>query len=81
MLLLLTHPNEFRTLVQFYLYHETERDISQPKEHATSWWDIPSMRRCLELLDLTGRSFSAVMTELVRDLARAVRAFMTSTLF
>ena len=64
--LALTHPMEFRTLVQFWMYHE------QQQEHAISGWDRQSMRRCLELLDLTSRSFSAVLKELDGDLARIV---------
>jgi len=70
--LLLTHPLEFRTLVQFYLYHEQKRDIKALQEHPTSGWDRPSMRRSWELLDMTSRSFSAVIKELEGDLARTV---------
>ncbi|KAA1470064.1 farnesyl-diphosphate farnesyltransferase [Dentipellis sp. KUC8613] len=73
--LLLTHPHEFRTLVQFYLYHEPKRDITAKREHDTSGWDRASMRRCWELLDLTSRSFAAVVKELEGDLARAICLF------
>ncbi|RDB27766.1 Squalene synthase [Hypsizygus marmoreus] len=74
-LLLLTHPNEFRSLVQFYLYHEQKRDITSMKEHATSGWDRESMRRCWAFLDQTSRSFSAVIKELDGDLARTICMF------
>ncbi|PPQ72858.1 hypothetical protein CVT26_003482 [Gymnopilus dilepis] len=73
--LLLTHPLEFRTLVQFYLYHEQKRDIAALKEHPTSGWDRASMRRCWEFLDMTSRSFSAVIKELEGDLARTICLF------
>ena len=70
--LLLTHPSEFRTLLQFYLYHEQKRDITAKVEHPASGWDRASMRRCWEFLDKTSRSFAAVIKELEGDLARTV---------
>ena len=70
--LAITHPMEFRTLVQFWMYYEQKRDISAQQEHATSGWDRESMRRCWAFLDLTSRSFSAVIKELEGDLARTV---------
>ncbi|TFK48357.1 farnesyl-diphosphate farnesyltransferase [Heliocybe sulcata] len=73
--LLLTHPLEFRTLAQFWLYHDKNRDITSPSEHATSGWNRQSMRRCWEFLDLTSRSFSAVIKELDGDLARTICLF------
>ncbi|KAL1713136.1 isoprenoid synthase domain-containing protein [Schizophyllum commune] len=71
----LTHPNEFRTLVQFYINHEQKRDITAMQEHETSGWDRESMRRCWHFLDLTSRSFAAVIKELEGDLARVVCLF------
>ncbi|KAG5644248.1 hypothetical protein DXG03_008786 [Asterophora parasitica] len=73
--LALTHPNEFRSLVQFYVYHEQKRDITSMKEHETSGWDRESMRRCWAFLDKTSRSFSAVIKELDGDLARTICLF------
>ncbi|EEB90039.1 hypothetical protein MPER_11809, partial [Moniliophthora perniciosa FA553] len=70
--LFLTHPYEFRTLLQFWMYHEQKRDITSMKEHPTSGWDRRSMRRCWEFLDMTSRSFAAVIKELDGDLARVV---------
>ena len=70
--LLLTHPLEFKTLLQFWLYHESKRDIAALKEHPTSGWDRPTMQRCWQFLDMTSRSFSAVIKELDGDLARTV---------
>lgn len=70
--LLLTHPIEFRTLLQYKVWHEPKRDITQVSEHPTSGWDRPTMRRCWEFLDQTSRSFSGVIKELEGDLARVV---------
>ncbi|KAF8550731.1 farnesyl-diphosphate farnesyltransferase [Imleria badia] len=70
--LLLTHPNEFRILLQFYLFHTPKRDITAQQEHPTSGWDRESMRRCWEFLNLTSRSFAAVIKELDGDLARTI---------
>ena len=70
--LALTHPNEFRILLQFWNYYEPTRDITKREEHPTSGWDRPTMRRCWQLLDLTSRSFAAVIKELDGDLARVV---------
>ncbi|THU98079.1 squalene synthase [Dendrothele bispora CBS 962.96] len=73
--LLLTHPIEFRVLIQYYLYHEQKRDITAMKEHETSGWDRKTMRRCWYFLDETSRSFSAVIKELDGDLARTICLF------
>jgi hypothetical protein len=72
-ILLLTHPLEFKTLVQFWLYHQkADRDI----EHESQWkhtaYNRGTMKRCWEFLDLTSRSFAAVIKELDGDLARTV---------
>lgn len=78
LLLLLTHPYEFRTLLQFKLFHEYKRDITAKQEHPTSGWDRKSMQRCWTFLDMTSRSFSAVIKELEGDLARTVRRSSSS---
>ncbi|KAI0262355.1 squalene synthase [Gloeopeniophorella convolvens] len=70
--LALTHPNEFRILLQYWNFHESQRDITRKEEHATSGWDRPTMRRCWELLDHSSRSFAAVIKELDGDLARVL---------
>jgi farnesyl-diphosphate farnesyltransferase len=82
--LALTHPNEFRILLQFWNYYEPKRDITSKEEHPSSGWDRPTMRRCWDLLDLTSRSFAAVIKELDGDLARVVSLpslFRRSTYF
>jgi farnesyl-diphosphate farnesyltransferase len=70
--LLFTHPTDFRTLIQYYLFHEFKRDITAQQEHPTSGWDRATMRRCWDFLDMTSRSFSAVIKELDGDLARTI---------
>ncbi len=79
--LALTHPHEFRILLQFWNYHEPKRDITRKEEHATSGWDRPAMRRCWELLDFTSRSFASVIKELDGDLARVVSSFSCRSIF
>jgi farnesyl-diphosphate farnesyltransferase len=74
--LALTHPNEFRILLQFWNYHESKRDITKKEEHPTSGWDRPTMRRCWELLDHSSRSFSGVIKQLDGDLARIVSSHL-----
>lgn len=73
--LALTHPNEFRILLQFWNFYLPKRDITKKEEHPTSGWDRPTMRRCWELLDHSSRSFSAVIKELDGDLARVICLF------
>ncbi|KAJ7694557.1 squalene synthase [Mycena rosella] len=75
LLMLIAHPLEFRTLLQYRIYHDQKRDITAPREHATSGWDRASMRHCWEFLDMTGRSFSTVVKQLEDDLARIICLF------
>ncbi|KAF8183893.1 squalene synthase [Mycena galopus ATCC 62051] len=75
LLMAVTHPNEFRTLLQYHIYHEKKRDISAKQEHPASGWDRQTMRRCWDFLDLTSRSFSAVIKEVEGDLARVICLF------
>jgi farnesyl-diphosphate farnesyltransferase len=75
--LLFTRPNDFRLLLQFRFFYETKRDITAIHEHPTSGWDRSSMRRCWEFLDMTSRSFAAVIKELDGELARVVRLIQT----
>lgn len=74
--LLFTSPNDFRTLLQFKLFYESKRDLTALHEHPTSGWDRRTMRRCWDFLDMTSRSFSAVIKELDGDLARVVSLFL-----
>ncbi|KAJ7694562.1 hypothetical protein B0H17DRAFT_1009144 [Mycena rosella] len=72
LLMFVAHTLEFRMLLQYRLYHDQKRDITAPREHATSGWERASMRRCWEFFDMTSRSFS---TELKGDLACVVCLF------
>ena len=67
----LTHPGDLRVLAQYWLYDE-RRDITLPSEYEATRYDQKTMRRCWELLDMTSRSFSAVIKELDGELARVV---------
>ena len=73
--LLFTRPDDFRALLQFKIWHAPTRDLTAIQEHPTSGWDRRSMRRCWEFLDMTSRSFAAVIKELDGDLARVVSSF------
>ncbi|KAF8584247.1 farnesyl-diphosphate farnesyltransferase [Ramaria rubella] len=73
--LLVTHPEEARSLISFYIWHERKRDLAAQQEHPTSGWNRKSMRRCWEFLDMTSRSFSPVIKELDGDLARTICLF------
>ncbi|KAG8936418.1 bifunctional farnesyl-diphosphate farnesyltransferase/squalene synthase [Tulasnella sp. 419] len=75
LLLALVHPTEFRSLLQYKLFHDPKRDISAVQEHPTSGWDRRTMRRCWHYLDQTSRSFAAVIKELDGDLARTICLF------
>lgn len=75
LMLLLTHPNEFRILLQFRLYYEGKRDLTAVTEHPSSGWDRQTMRRCWAFLDATSRSFAAVIKELDGELARVISLF------
>lgn len=68
-LLALIHPVEFRSLIQYYLWHDSNRDITQQK---SSGWDRETMRECWAYLPKTSRSFAAVIKQLDGDLARTV---------
>ncbi|TIB91734.1 hypothetical protein E3Q19_02292 [Wallemia mellicola] len=73
--LALTHPLEFRTLLQYKIWYEPKRDITSPEEHATTGFDRESMRTCWDFLDKTSRSFAPVIKELDSVLARVICIF------
>ena len=72
LVLLVTHPMEFRILLQYWLWHD-QRDVSTPSDHHNTGCDRESMRKCWGFLDLTSRSFAAVIKQLEGELARVVR--------
>jgi hypothetical protein len=73
--ILLTHPNEFRALVNYAVWRNPLRTLED--DPATSGWDREDMRRCWAFLDKTSRSFASVIKELEGDLARAVCLFLS----
>ncbi|KAI0041831.1 farnesyl-diphosphate farnesyltransferase [Auriscalpium vulgare] len=73
--LLITHPIEFKTLLQYWAYHQPSRDITAKTEHKTSGYDRETMRKCWELLDHSSRSFASVIKEVDGDLARVICLF------
>lgn len=68
--LLFTHPGEFRTLVSYKVMHDPLNDIQDDPE--ASGWNREQMRACWGLLDLTSRSFAAVIKELKGELSRVI---------
>lgn len=71
-ILLVPLQTELRSLITYGVYRDPKRDITDPKEFATSGYDRESMKECWRLLDLTSRSFSRVIKELDGELARVV---------
>ncbi|RXK34886.1 farnesyl-diphosphate farnesyltransferase [Tremella mesenterica] len=61
-------------MIHFKIWRDA-RDITDPKEYATTGYDRPSMRKCWEFLDRASRSFAMVIKELEGDLARTVCIF------
>ncbi|KAF8321083.1 squalene synthase [Cantharellus anzutake] len=69
------HPDDVRTLVQYKLWYEPKRDITNPAEWEATGYNRKDMKRCWEFLDMTSRSFASVIKELDGDLARATALF------
>lgn len=67
-----THPNELRSVINWAIWRDPTQRIEELKE---SGFDRPEMRRCWELLDLTSRSFAAVIKELEGELCRVICLF------
>ncbi|KIW72474.1 farnesyl-diphosphate farnesyltransferase [Phialophora macrospora] len=64
----LLHPNQLRSIVQWKVWHNPvhERDASK---------DPPSVKECYKYLNMTSRSFSAVIQELHPELVMVVTLF------
>ncbi|CDZ96456.1 Farnesyl pyrophosphate synthase [Phaffia rhodozyma] len=75
LVLAFTHPADLRALMQYAIWHEPRRNITAQEEHATSGWDRETMKECWKYLDLTSRSFAAVIKELDGDLTRVICLF------
>lgn len=65
---LISRPSEARAVVQYKIWHDPLNARTPEKECET-------LRRCYQLLDLTSRSFSAVIQELSPELRDAVMIF------
>jgi farnesyl-diphosphate farnesyltransferase len=59
-------------MINYKIWRDASRDITNPKEFGTSFYDRPTMRKTWDLLDHTSRSFAFVIKELDGDLARTV---------
>jgi farnesyl-diphosphate farnesyltransferase len=59
-------------VVNYKIWRDASRDITDEKEFGTSRYNVPTMRKCWDFLDHTSRSFSMVIKELEGDLARVV---------
>ncbi|KAL7276923.1 bifunctional farnesyl-diphosphate farnesyltransferase/squalene synthase [Rhizina undulata] len=62
------HPNQLRAIIQWKVWHNPLHERNPEKES-------PTLRRCFEFLDLTSRSFSAVIQELCPELCVSVALF------
>lgn len=72
-LLGLTHPSELRAMIGYKVWRDPLNDIKANPE--ASGWDRERMRDCWSFLDLTSRSFSAVIKELKGELSRVICIF------
>ncbi|UZJ56086.1 hypothetical protein CBS101457_005406 [Exobasidium rhododendri] len=67
------HPQELRALITYKVWRDPLNDIKQNPEE--SGWNRETMQRCWFLLDLTSRSFAAVIKELKGELSRVICLF------
>ncbi|KAL9935392.1 hypothetical protein V8E36_005740 [Tilletia maclaganii] len=73
LLLVFQHPSEVRSLIHYKLWRDPLNDITRNPEQ--SGWDREEMRACWGFLDLTSRSFAAVIKELKGELGRVICLF------
>lgn len=67
------HPQELRAMVTYKVWRDPLNDIkSNPEE---SGWNRESMQACWGYLDLTSRSFAAVIKELRGEMSRFICIF------
>lgn len=67
-LYLMFHPTQLRSIVQWKVWHEPVHTRDPSKEP-------PTLRKCFELLDLTSRSFAAVIQELQPEMLVPIALF------
>ncbi|KAK0531971.1 bifunctional farnesyl-diphosphate farnesyltransferase/squalene synthase [Tilletia horrida] len=72
-LLLFTHPSEVRSLIHYKVWRDPLNDITRNPEE--SGYNREQMRACWHFLDLTSRSFAAVIKELRGELGRVICLF------
>lgn len=65
-----TRPDELRAMISYKVWRDPPNSIFKDPE--TSGWDREQMRLCWKLLDLTSRSFAAVIKELKGEMSRVV---------
>ncbi|KAF2132295.1 squalene synthetase [Dothidotthia symphoricarpi CBS 119687] len=63
-----THPNELRSIIQWKVWHNAVHERDESKE-------CESLKRCFFFLDMTSRSFAAVIKELHPELLVPVALF------
>jgi len=64
----LVHPNQLRSIIQWKVWHNPVHERDQTKE-------TESQTQCFKYLDMTSRSFSAVIMELHPELLMVVTVF------
>lgn len=67
-----THPAELRSVINWTVWRDPTQRIEELEE---SGYKRPEMKRCWELLDMTSRSFAAVIKELEGELCRVICLF------
>lgn len=68
-----THPSELRSLLAYKAH--LGASLSQLKASPDAGWERATMRECWGYLDLTSRSFAAVVKELKGEMVRVVCLF------
>ncbi|WFD44327.1 squalene synthase [Malassezia psittaci] len=67
------HPVEFRALITYKIWRDPVHDFKKNPE--ASGYDRERMRECWKFLDMTSRSFAAVIKELKGELSRVICIF------
>lgn len=67
-----THPNEAKAMINYAVWRDPLHRI---EDNTEAGLDREDMRQCWKYLDMTSRSFAAVIKELEGDLARVVAIF------
>ncbi|GAA5832245.1 hypothetical protein JCM11251_004292 [Rhodosporidiobolus azoricus] len=68
----LRRPTEMKAIITYKLWRDPLNSIESNPE---AGWDRESMKKCWEFLDLTSRSFAAVIHELDGELSRVIAIF------